>query len=269
MKIKRHWLALPNLEGEGAEEGTGGGAAENPPAGDAPADPPADPARPDWLPEKFWDGEAKAPNIENLAKSYAELEKTRGNTDELKAKWEAERLAARPEAPDGYTLPEHEALDAEAMAASPIVNLWRKAAHEAGLGQEQFQSVLTEYAEAEVARMEAERKAELEKLGENAGARTEAVALWAQKVLGDTPEFQALSRMATDAAGVQALEKLMDLMKDIDTGAGDDAGRPPEETEADIRALMQKPEYWNPQKRDPAVVAKVETFFRKQYGRKP
>jgi hypothetical protein len=229
---------------------------------------PEEVARPDWLPEKFWDGETKAPNIENLAKSYAELEKNRGNTDELKAKWEAERLAARPEAPDGYALPDHEALDVEAMAASPVVQLWRKAAHEAGLGQEQFQSVIAEYAEAEVARMEADRVAEMAKLGENAAARTEAVALWASKVLGDTPEFEALQRMAVDAAGVQALEKLMDLMRDIDTGAGDPVTREPETTEADIRALMNTPAYYHPQKRDPAVVARVEAFFKKTYGSK-
>jgi hypothetical protein len=229
---------------------------------------PEEAARPDWLPEKFWDGEAKAANIENLAKSYAELERGRGNTDELKAQWEADRLAARPETADAYQLPEHEALDAEAMAASPVINLWRKAAHEAGLGQEQFQSVIAEYAQAEIDRMEAERAAELAKLGENAAARTEAVALWAQKTLGNTPEFEALQRMATDAAGVQALEKLMDLMKDIDTGAGDDPGKQLEETEADIRALMNTPAYYHPQKRDPAVVARVEAFFRKTYGSK-
>jgi hypothetical protein len=229
---------------------------------------PEEAARPEWLPEKFWDGEAKAANIENLAKSYAELERGRGNTDELKAQWEADRIAARPETPDAYQLPEHEALDAEAMAASPVINLWRKAAHEAGLGQEQFQSVIAEYAQAEIDRMETERAAELAKLGENAAARTEAVALWAQKTLGNTPEFEALQRMATDAAGVQALEKLMDLMKDIDTGAGDDPGRQPDVTEADIRALMNTPAYYHPQKRDPAVVARVEAFFRKTYGSK-
>lgn len=230
---------------------------------------PEEVARPDWLPEKFWDGEAKAPNIENLAKSYAELEKNRGNTDELKAKWEAERLAQRPEAPDGYALPDHDALDVEAMAGSPIVGLWRKAAHEAGLGQDQFQAVIAEYAEAEVARMEAEREAELAKLGENAAARTQAVALWASKVLGDeTPELEALQRMASDAAGVQALEKLMDLMRDIDTGAGEAATKQPETTEADIRALMNTPAYYHPQKRDPAVVARVEAFFKKTYGSK-
>lgn len=274
MNMKRIWRMLPSFEGEAGGEGEGGGGGAAPAAageGEGQSDgggAPAEPARPDWLPEKFWNAEAKAPNIENLAKSYAELEKGRGNVEELKAKWEEERLAARPEAPDAYTLPDHEALDAEAMAASPIVNLWRKAAHEAGLGQEQFQAVLTEYAEAEVARMEAERQAELAKLGENAAARTEAVALWAQKVLGQTPEFDALARMASDAAGVQALEKLMDLMKDIDTGAGDDPVKEPEVTEADIRALMNTPAYYHPQKRDPAVVAKVEAFFKKTYGAK-
>jgi hypothetical protein len=230
---------------------------------------PAEPTRPEWLPEKFWDSKAKAPNVENLAKSYVELEKGRSNIEELKAKWEAERLAARPETPDSYTLPENEALDPEALAASPIVQLWRKAAYEAGLGQEQFEAVINEYVETEIRRMEAQREAEMAKLGDNAVARTQAVALWAQKVLGaDTEEFAALQRMAVDAAGVRALEKLMELTRDIDTGAGDPPEKEPELTEADVRKIMNTPAYYHPQKRDPAVVARVEEFFRKKYGGK-
>jgi hypothetical protein len=225
-------------------------------------------ARPDWLPEKFWDGEAKAPNIENLAKSYAELEKTRGNTDELKTKWEQERLAARPETAEAYELPDHEVLDFEALAASPVVSLWRQAAHEAGLGQEQFQKVITDYAEAEVQRIDAQTKAEMEKLGENAKARTEAIGLWAKRVFGEGDQFEAIASMATSAAAVTALEKLMTMSGDIDLGGGDAPGNQPQETEADIRALMNTPEYYNPRRRDPAVVARVEAFFKRTYGSK-
>lgn len=39
---------------------------------------PAAPQRPDYIPEKFWDAEKGEANLEGLAKSYAELEKSRG-----------------------------------------------------------------------------------------------------------------------------------------------------------------------------------------------
>lgn len=226
------------------------------------------PARPDWLPEKFWNADAGAPNIENLAKSYAELEKQRGNVDELKTKWEEERLAARPETADAYHLPEHDALDMEALAASPVVGLWRQAAHEAGLPQDKFEKVIRDYADAELARIEQQKAVEIEKLGENASARIEAVTLWGKRVLGETPEFMALQGMTTSAEAVAALEKIMKLSGDIDTSAGDDATKEPEATEDEIRHLMNTPAYYNPSKRDPAVVAKVEAFFKAKYGKK-
>ena len=242
---------------------------ETPPAGDPPAgDPPSVAERPDFIPEKFWDAEKGEPRLEGLAKSYAELERTRGNVDALKQQWEEERLSVRPAAPDDYTLPEIEAFDPEALAASPIVNVWRQAAHEAGMSQEGFEKVLGTYAEVEVARMAEQYQAEVAKLGENAKARTEAVGLWAKKTFGETPEFDAIAAVATSAAGVQALEKLMSAMSDKQIGGGDgDPPLPDGDTKKDIDALMASKEYWSPQHRDPAVVARVEAFFKKQYGK--
>lgn len=45
--------------------------------GDNPGDPPAD-GRPAGLPEKFWDGEKKAPKVDDLTKAYVDLEKAHG-----------------------------------------------------------------------------------------------------------------------------------------------------------------------------------------------
>lgn len=48
------------------------------PAPAAPADPASKPARPDNVPEKFWDAEKGTVNTEALLKSYTELEKGKG-----------------------------------------------------------------------------------------------------------------------------------------------------------------------------------------------
>lgn len=229
--------------------------------------PPAE--RPEWLPEKFWTPEG--PSVENLAKSYAELEKMRGaSLDQLKEQWEQERIAVRPETPDAYELPSHDALDAEALAASPVVGLFRKVAHEAGLPQDAFAKTITDYAEAEVARIEAAAEAEMKALGENGKQRAEAVGLWAQTRFKDDPaKFAAIAQVCTTAAGVEAIEELM-REAGAPPATGDNgapAGDPAEE-EAEIRSLMNSREYYDPKHRDPKVVAKVEAFFAKKYGGK-
>ena len=223
--------------------------------------------RPEWLPEKFW-GEG-GPNVENLAKSYAELERQRGaSLDELKSQWEQERLAVRPESADKYELPKIEALDAEELATSPIVSAWRAIAHEAGLDQTGFEKGIAGYVEAEVARLEAQAAAELAALGDNAKVRTGAVSAWAQQTFTDPAEFQAVQQIATTAAGVKVLEKVMRMT----ASGGDDASAfeaqaANEETLADIRKLMDSRAYWDPKQRDPAIVRRVEAFFEKQARR--
>lgn len=224
-------------------------------------------ARPDFIPEKFWDTETNQVRVEGLAKSYAELEKTRGNVDGLREQWESERLASRPETPDAYALPSNEALDMDALAASPIVSLWRKAAHEAALPQEAFERVINEYAQAEVESMTARQTVELQKLGENANDRTTAVRLWAEKTFKDG-ELLAVQRIATDAEGVQALERIMGALSEggVDLGAGETASQ--EDSYQDIQKLMQSKEYYDSSRRDPKVVARVENWFKNNAGKK-
>lgn len=225
------------------------------------------PERPDWLPEKFWTPEG--PSVENLAKSYAELEKMRGRSlDDLRSEWETERLAVRPEAADKYELPDIEVLDKEQLAASPIVSAFRKLAFDSGMSQDQFNQGLAEYAQAEIARMDGEFQREMEALGENAKTRTEAVGLWAKSVFGDGAKLEAVQKVCTTAAGIEAMEQIMGALRDSggNPGAGDSFADPGD-TKADIEKLMQSPQYWDAKRRDPAVVKRVETFFAKEYAR--
>ena len=224
--------------------------------------------RPEWLPEKFWSEEG--PKFENLAKSYAELERQRGaSLDDLKSQWEQDRMALRPESADAYALPKLDALDAEELASSPVVSAWRAIAHEAGLPQDAFEKGIQQYAEAEIARIEAQTAAELAALGDNAKVRTGAVSAWAQETFKDEAEFQAVQQIATTAAGVKVLEKLMRMtgVSGGDAAAFEAAAGQSEETLDDIRKLMDSRAYWDPKQRDPAVVKRVEAFFEKQARR--
>lgn len=244
---------------------------ETPPVENGGGEPPKEnsgtpPERPDYIPEKFWDAEAGAPNIENLAKSYIKLESTRGDPDKLREEWEGERLKARPESADKYELPEHDALDAEQLAASPVVSLFREIAFEQGMDNEAFQKTISNYADSQIAQIEARLDEEKKALGENADVRLEAVTLWAEKNFKED-ELSAIQQVATTAAGVRALEKLMG--KGREGGPSLDEGEPlsgDDMTEEQARSLMQDPRYWDNKRRDPEIVKKVQDFFQKKYG---
>jgi hypothetical protein len=191
--------------------------------------------RPAWLPEKF-----KSP--EDLAKSYGELESWRGKKEE---ELTASLLKDRPEAADKYELPkfENSNVDHEALAAHPLVGWWRDQAYKRGLSNEE----------------------EVKKLGENATARLERVNAWVGATFTDPEEYSAIQQIGATAAGIKALERAMKAAGgsvDVNTG---DAGRGPEDNEADIRALMDSKAYWHPADRDPKVVQRVEAFFAKKY----
>lgn len=220
--------------------------------------------RPEWLPEKFWVD--NAPSYENLAKSYSELEKMRGNMKEAVSKeFEAERLASRPENPTDYKLPEGDYLDADQMANSPIVEWWRGFAHENGYNQEQFEQAINNYAQVEVARLEESYKQEMSALGENADARIEAVTLWMDNTF-DEQQRVALADACTTAAGVEAIEKVIDLLKASGNISEAVFEKPPEVTRSDIEKMMQDRRYWHPADRDPAFVKQVEDFFAKSFS---
>lgn len=231
-------------------------AAEMPPATSGEQTPPsAD--RPTWLPEKF-----KTP--EDLARSYGELEKTFGRKEEeFRTKWEQERLAARPEKPDAYKLPEAPGVGDD----QPLTQWWRNFAHEAGLSQEQFEKAVANYTETIQATLPKPEE-ELAKLGENAKPRTEAVGLWAAKTF-DAEEMDAIKRACTTAAGVRAMEKLMASAQGMPPSErAFENGGPPQDDEAAIKSLMMDRRYWSPADRDPAVMRRVEAYFERQSNRK-
>lgn len=224
------------------------------------------PARPDWLPEKFWvDGQ---PAYENLAKSYGELERTyRTKEDELRAKLkgeiEAEALNRRPEAADKYELPTIEGADMEAMATHPITQWWSEFAFKNGYDQETFKQGIEVYMQARMAELP-NYEAELKALGDNAAARTEAVGLWVGQNFNET-ERAAIEQLCATANGVKIMEKVMQMVRG-EQGSTEVFTAAEEVSEADIQKMMQDRRYWSPTDRDPTYIKKVEDYFQKKYG---
>jgi len=177
-------------------------------AGDAA--PPAD-GRPEWLPEQFWDEAAKAPKVEALAKSWADLRT---------------RIARRgddpPASADDYRLPEAEALP-EALRPAPDDPVWkavRENALKAGVTQKQLEAIVSPYlrhlaeqarAQADPAAQRAAYEAELARLGPTGRQVVAEVGAWlkgleARGILTaeEVREFRGIST----AEGVRALAKL-------------------------------------------------------------
>jgi hypothetical protein len=169
-------------------------------------------ARPDWLPESFWDAEANAPKAEDLTARLS-------RADELEAA-EAARREGVPAGADEYKLdlPENVVgLDGQPVRLIPDDPGTKEAqalAAELGLSQASFTKLVAFHAgqllgaqKAQAEQFQAEMAAELTKLGTNAKARVDAVSSGLGQHLGD--KAQALLDAMGTADAVEALETLL------------------------------------------------------------
>lgn len=224
-------------------------------------------ARPDYIPEKFWDAEKGTVRVEALARSYRELESKLGRMvalpkDERDAAAIARlrRALGWPERPEEYDLRPDPAIGRDFELEQRL--------HAAGFTQEQAQLVydlaaerlLPAVAEA-VGELEAAReRAELEAHfgGREAFAQiARQIRAWAERHL-EPEEYRAL---ACSARGVLALHAMMRSDEPEIAGSHDDAGPL---TERDLQEMMRDPRYWRD--RDPEFVARVTRGFQQLYG---
>ena len=161
---------------------------------------------PDYIPAKFWDTEKKLPKIEDLGKSYQNLEKLLGRekvpvplSDEDKEGWDRWYAAmGRPEKPDDYeierpTLPQDMPYDEE---GEKFLRTW---AHQNGMNKKQTKNLFNDYAKLQIERHAAwhqhqqQAKGEtLAKLQREHGAQFDQAMTSARTVMqqyGD-PEFR-------------------------------------------------------------------------------
>ena len=203
----------------------------------------SEPARPDWLPEKYNSGE-------DLAKAYKELSSKLGGKEKEIREAYAEELKTeaykdRPESAGDYQLPD--SID----TGSAVEN---------GFGQSEFEKGIEMYAQS-VGGEQPDMEAEASKLGENAQDRIQSASMFATKFFPEE-SLPAIERMCESHEGIIALEAIQEAMKD---GSFSGNLAPPSSvTEDSLKEMMRDPRYWN--KSDPAFVGEVEAGFKKLYG---
>jgi len=266
--------------GEAGAPAAPGGAGD--PAGGqpSPSDPPAPPgtpeARPDFIPEKFWDTDAGSVRLEELAKAHKTLESNVGLTEqairdkmepELREKLGAERLVNRPKTPEDYKVElakdvVPEGIQFEVDTQNELFQFWRKFAHEQGFDQEQFNTGISAYVKG-LTRDMPNAKEELAKLGENGTQRIEAAQAWSKANLSEGT-YEEITGIVSTAAGLKAVEEIMAKVsqRPMTTEGGSPANA---KTLVQLREMMNDPRYYDPSRRDDAYIAEVGREFEKAY----
>ena len=198
------------------------------------------------LPEKF-------KSLEDMVESYSNLESKIGAKeetfrDQFMKEMEEQAYANRPADVGDYVLPD--SIDDEMATDNPLLQWWANTAFENGYSQDEFAEGIDMYVNAVNADMP-DYDAELEKLGDNASARTEAASLFANQFFPEEM-LGAVERMCETAEGIMVLEHVMEAMRE--GGPSNGAVEVSRETEADLRQMMLDPRYHDPARRDPTFV---------------
>lgn len=282
----------------GGEAATG-----TPPGGEAPQAAAAGTKaeRPEWLGEKFWDGEAGAPRTEQLARSYGDLERLIGSRvgdlsvearrklaealpDTLKETWAGELRAKLGEDPEFLT-PLEEAWKGKHLKAAPEAYevpelgegrnvdhehaLYGKAVETAkkfGLDQAAFAEMMGLVAEAQddvrVA-LSGATEEQWKAAITDLEPRTNAVAN-RLKSLAPT-HAQALLEQVREPNAFLALEEVIKA-----TSAKplvlEPSASPETVTQAKLDEWMNDPRYWDSTRRDPEFHAMVTKHYGRLYG---
>ncbi len=276
------------------EDGGGGGAPATSPAGTpsptpdphagvpASATPPAGnpppPARPDWLPEKFWDKTKNEANYQNLATSYAELERRHFmRTDDLRKELTTEvtngLLKDRPESPDQYLLepPKNflpEGLKFEANKDDPLFKTFLDIAHKRGMSQDEVSTVIGAYLES-MALQQTDPAQEIKSLGQNARERIEQTRLWSQANIPKEMFGFVGQQIAKTAEGIKFLEWVMQAAgepRQGDLSIGGTSQGNGQLTAEQLTQMQADPRYYDPNKRDPAFVKRIEAGWKALAG---
>jgi hypothetical protein len=208
--------------------------------------------RPDFWPEKFWNKDDQAPDLEGISKSYVELEK----------KFRA----------GGHKPPENGEYDIGGLGLKgddPVVKSYVGWAQKYGISQQAFEDLareVTGIGANSVAETRQSMADELEALGPNAKAIINNMAGWGrgmvQKGIWSQEEFTEFTRWGDTARGIKTLQKLRETYEGrvpTETLKPDPAGSMSKE---ELDAMVGNPEY----KTNPSYRAKVEKLFEKMYG---
>lgn len=183
--------------------------------------------RPDYYPEKFWDEDG--PDVEKLAKSYAELEK--------------QFKQGKHKAPDEYDLSSLE--DAGLYADDEVMDIYKAWAKDNGISQKAFedlaQSVLgTAQQEQEIA--EINHQEEMNKLGERAQEKIQMAERLLLKAPLTNNEREAMAMSLNSADAINAFLKYHQAITNENIPI-QSAPSAPEMTREDLEAAISDPRW--------------------------
>lgn len=210
--------------------------------------------RPEWYPEKFWN-EDEGPDLENLVKSYSELQKKFSQ--------------GKHKAPEKYD--ESVFSEANVPEDDELYVTYKDWAKENGISQEAFDQLAQKFIESagnEAQQAQLSYQDEYKKLGPNADAAIKSMTDWAQglvrKGVWGENDFEEFKIMGGTADGLRALQKIRSYYGDqtvpVDVSTIEDGP-----SKEELMAMVGRPEYTS----DPAYRAKVEKMFEKMYGDDP
>lgn len=211
--------------------------------------------RPDWFPEKFW-SEKEGPDLENIVKSYEELEK--------------QFRAGKHKAPDSY---DTKVLDDAGYASDdPVVSTYTEWAKKYGVNQTAFDELagqITAMAGEGEQQAAASYEQEHKALGVNADAIIKSNIQWAdgltRKGIISDQEREELNIWGGTAVGQRLMQKMRGMtgdMSQIPVADVADAGVSDDDFKADISSKMADPRYGN----DAKYTRDVEKMFEQRYG---
>jgi hypothetical protein len=148
--------------------------------------------RPDYYPAKFWDEDG--PDVEKLAKSYAELEK--------------KFKSGKHKAPEQYDISSlaDQGLDSD----DPTVSVYQDWAKENGISQDAFEDLagrVLSMAKDEQESIQYDQRAEMEKLGSNASEKIQMTERILQKAPLNNSEREAIAYSLNNADSINAFLK--------------------------------------------------------------
>ena len=219
--------------------------------------------RPEIIPEKFWNAEAGEINLEDMAKSYAHLEKfASGKTEDMKesviAELTEEARANAPEEANLYAVPKLvEGITEEMVEANPLTNWWREKCFEGGASQEEFEDGVNQYIDTMMSN-QPDLNAEVEKLGENSTDRLNAVNAWASSFFPPEEYETIAGTLGQTAQGIAALERMQESMNSSNVRSEAVAQPERELGVNDVKEMMNDKRYYDQRHRDKDYVNRVD-----------
>jgi len=223
--------------------------------------------RPEFIPEKFWDTDNGVVNLEEFGKSYSNLEKyVGGKKEELREVIQNEmNEEAVTNTPEAYILPKlPENITEEMVNDNPMSSWWGEFCKTNSYTQEVYEEGINKYIDGFVNSMP-NMDTEMNNLGENAEARLDAVNSWASNFFAPNEYEAVASSLGATAEGVEALERMMDSLKENMSNASSVAQPERPLTIADVRGMMKDPRYFDQRERDNDYVKKVDEAFQRLF----